>query len=352
MTSVGDSNNESEESLRIRECNSETLIGKPVVQKSTIFTETGGIDVGSPNQEQSLSFALPACAFQALLASEYGASDPTGAEICALHAAAVNVSVEEWMALTEELGVKKTYLLRTNLQQMSKSTDDGMAPSLRTPPKMDHKMRFVSGIEKPNTGITLLDILNGKPDKKITISLSPKCDQLHHIFMLNESGVFGEKLHDLGIEFRCNSKDRSFWIIMHNPIDFEQRFEKVHNKQLNARKQAPYPLFMALACAIRSGVIQERDSKLADEARGFDTKEEFDSFRFTAIARLDDSRNQAEKEVRIKFAETFQKAGYTDLGMMNSSKELAASAEEHEDMKEKGLQRLRGLELKVVALLR
>ena len=66
--------------------------------------------------------------------------------------------------------------------------------------------------------------------------------QPHHIFMLNESGVFGEKLHDLGIEFGCNSKDRSFWIIMHNPIDFEQRFEKVHNKQLNARKQAPYPL--------------------------------------------------------------------------------------------------------------
>ena len=107
MTPVGDSNNESEESLRSREFNSETLIGKPVVQKSTIFTETGGIDVGSPNQEQSLSFALPACAFQALLASEYVASDPTGAEICALHAAAVNASVEEWMALTEELGLKK-----------------------------------------------------------------------------------------------------------------------------------------------------------------------------------------------------------------------------------------------------
>ncbi len=78
-----------------------------MVQKSTILTETGGIDVGSPNQEKSLSFALPACAFQALLASEYGASDPTGAEICALHAAAVNASVEKWMALTVELGVNK-----------------------------------------------------------------------------------------------------------------------------------------------------------------------------------------------------------------------------------------------------
>jgi hypothetical protein len=63
---------------------------------------------------------------------------------------------------------EEKYLLRTNLQQMSKSTDDGMAPSLRTPPKMDHKMRVVSGIGKPNTGITLLDMLNGKPDKKIT----------------------------------------------------------------------------------------------------------------------------------------------------------------------------------------
>ena len=157
--------------------------------------------MGSPNQEQSLSYALPACAFQALLASEYVTSDPTGAEICALHAAAVNASVEEWMALTEELGVKKTYLLRTNLQQMSKLTDDGMAPSLRTPPKMNQKERVVSGIRKQNTGITLLDILNGKPDKKITISLSPKCDQPHHIFMLNESCVFGEKLNDLGIEF-------------------------------------------------------------------------------------------------------------------------------------------------------
>ena len=37
--------------------------------------------------------------------------------------------------------------------------------------------------------------------------------------------------------------------------------------------------------------------------------------------------------------------------MMNSSKELAACAEEHEDMKEKGLQNLRDLELKVDACL-
>ena len=37
--------------------------------------------------------------------------------------------------------------------------------------------------------------------------------------------------------------------------------------------------------------------------------------------------------------------------MMSSSKELAASAEEHEDMKEIGLQHLRDLELKVDARL-